>query len=491
MLLQGLPTELQAHIALFAGKHGYSHVRTKLGDMLSLRLVSKASLEAVGRAAHNHPSCVEVRFEERHYKAIPLRAIQTYGRVFGSGCREFDYCGPYRGPHNHVIVPHIRNFIASHTQGRLLKLYFHRSSISEEALLEICRACPLLKDLEADREVPNLEPIKSHMLEFASELSRACPLLDNVSIPKDSSFSKAETYSMHFPQTRCLDFRDIRGGHIHSYKPSRLDQIEASAQCVGVKRIDLSWCRVSSPLVELFLRSPLRGRVMHLDLSGGTQILPETILQCVVGFEVLKEVAFPSGFHGSPEFYTRIAQARPSLNDISLGENSYDDDSCVAALCNKLALEYLSLNGLNAVTPAIVDVILQSKTAMTLSFLSVVDAGTTQLFTSAGLLRLVRGCPKLCAVHWEAPTYPPNATFSAFIDGDNVDEVNKLLTSRCQAHPDPDWTWDEECDAIRFPEYHPGSEAGRNHFFRETRTPQYGPSLVNRPSVFAAPGGGY
>ena len=142
-------------------------------------------------------------------------------------------------------------------------------------------------------------------------------------------------------------------------------------------------------------------------------------------------------------------------------------------------------------SPALVDVILQSKAAMTLSFLSVVDAGTTQFFTSASLLLLVRGCPKLCAVHWEAPTYPPNATLSAFIDGDNIDEVNKLLTSRCQAHPDPEWTWDEECDAIRFPEYHPGSEEGRNRFFRETRTPQYGPSLVNRPSVFEAPGGGY
>ena len=104
--------------------------------MLSLRCVSKASLEAVGRAAHNHPSCVEVRFEDKHYEAIPLRAIQTYGRVFGSGCRELHYWGPDRGPHNHVIVPHIRDFITSHTRGRIVKLYMMRSSISEEILLE-------------------------------------------------------------------------------------------------------------------------------------------------------------------------------------------------------------------------------------------------------------------------------------------------------------------------------------------------------------------
>ena len=151
MVIQDLPIELQAHIALFAGVHNNLKVRTKLGDMLSLRCVSKASLEAVGRAAHNHPSCVRVMFEDRHYKAIPLHALETYGRVFGSGCREFYYWGPERGPHNHVIVPHLRDFITSYTRGRIVKMYIMRSAISEEVLLEICRACPLLKELSAER----------------------------------------------------------------------------------------------------------------------------------------------------------------------------------------------------------------------------------------------------------------------------------------------------------------------------------------------------
>ena len=134
MLLQGLPTELQAQIALFAGVHNNYGIRTKLGDMLSLRCVSKASLEAVGRAAHNHPSCVEVRFEEEHYKAIPLRAIQTYGRVFGSGCREITYSGPHRGPYNLVIPSHLRDFVASHTRGRLVELYLYPVSYTHLTL---------------------------------------------------------------------------------------------------------------------------------------------------------------------------------------------------------------------------------------------------------------------------------------------------------------------------------------------------------------------
>ena len=144
--------------------------------------------------------------------------------------------------------------------------------------------------------------------------------------------------------------------------------------------------------MELLLRSPLQSRVVHLSLSGETDILPETILQCVRGFEVLKDLSFPSGFSGSPEFYTRIALARPSLNEIALGRDSDDDDSCVAALCNNLALESLNLDGLLAVTPAIVDVILQSKAAMTLNFVSIFEVGLDySVFTSASLLRLVRG----------------------------------------------------------------------------------------------------
>ena len=136
---------------------------------------------------------------------------------------------------------------------------------------------------------------------------------------------------MCFPQTFTLEFND---SGIRGYEPSRLDQIEASAQCVGVKHDQFRRVPSVVALAELLLRSPLQSRVVRLEPFGGTQILPETILQCVQGFEVLKELTFPSGFSGSPEFYTRIALARPSLNDIGMGQSSHDDDSCVAALCN-------------------------------------------------------------------------------------------------------------------------------------------------------------
>ena len=137
-------------------------------------------------------------------------------------------------------------------------------------------------------------------------------------------------------------------------------------------------------------------------------------------------------------------------------------------------------------TPAIVDIILQSKTAMTLSVLCIFDVGIRySVFTSASLLRLVRGCPKLCSVGWDVNTKP---RWSAWRDGDNADELNELLKNRCLAHPDPEWrTFDEETDGFGFREYGPKT---RQDTLPYRCDPEFS-ARYNGPSVFAAPGGGY
>ena len=183
-----------------------------------------------------------------------------------------------------------------------------------------------------------------------------------------------------------------------------------------------------------------------------------------------------------------VALARPSLNEIALGRDSDDDDSCVAALCNNLALESLNLDGLLAVTPAIVDVILQSKAAMTLNFVSIFEVGLDySVFTSASLLRLVRGCPKLCSVGWDVNTKP---RWSAWRDGDNADELNELLKNRCLAHPDPEWrTFDEETDGFGFREYGPKT---RQDTLPYRCDPEFsarynGPSVLKLPAAATGP----
>ena len=63
---------------------------------------------------------------------------------------------------------------------------------------------------------------------------------------------------------------------------------------------------------------------------------------------------------------------------------------CVAALLKDLALEKISLDRNRTVTSAVVDLFLQSPTAETLSHASFYNVDA---FTSAGILRLARGCP--------------------------------------------------------------------------------------------------
>ena len=57
-------------------------------------------------------------------------------------------------------------------------------------------------------------------------------------------------------------------------------------------------------------------------------------------------------------------------------------------------------------------------------FVSINDVGV--FFTSSSILRLVRGCPKLCNVAWDYWKDPP---WSAIRDGDNADELNNSSRS--------------------------------------------------------------
>ena len=76
-------------------------------------------------------------------------------------------------------------------------------------------------------------------------------------------------------------------------------------------------------------------------------------------------------------------------------------------------------------TPRVVDIILGSKTAQTLS-----DAHFygVEAFTSANILRLARGCPKLVDLVW----YLDGLTPLTDGNGSNVDDLEELLESRAK-----------------------------------------------------------
>ena len=418
--LDALPVEMLAHVALFLNR--YSTYSKSDNGLLALRSVSRAGLDAVRRAIKNHPTN-EVHF----FSTSDVRRITAVGKVLGSGCQRVEYSGLHNQPSPDTLNA-LRQFVVE-TQGRLRELSLNGSPISAQLFLEICRACPQLKALDAGWGLPNIA--SADVDDLAAELSRSCPLLEGVSIQRDVLLlSPAEAYAMHFPNLKCLDLEveDPDGG-FEPYEPSRFDKIEAAAhQCVGAEGLGLSQCIVSEDLAERLLRTPLQSRIKSLYLSNAI-ISPQTILRCAAGLEVLEAIVFPDEISGSPEFFTSLARARPSLRELYFEDLSTLDDACVAALCENLKLETLHIDRNDTLTPAVVDIILRSPTA---EYLSEASFSNTIAFTSRGILRLARECPRLAQLTWSARGLRPLADGN----GKNVDDLTALLKEGCRGHSD-------------------------------------------------------
>jgi len=304
---------------------------------------------------------------------------------------------------------------------------FSKTGVVEATTLtEMCRASPLLTRLNASG--PNLsQHLNSdlNMDAFAITVSTACPLLEDVALPTIGPRSRAESYQMHFPRTRCVSLSGGSSGF--PYQPTRWDKIEASArQCEHAGELDLMGCSITSELAGLLLRGNLQ-RVACLTLEGdSTDIEPATILQLAAGLEAMSELGLPEYFNHTVVFYSSLARARPSLKMIFFGEENSSslDDACVAAICD-LALERLIIDNNQTLTTGIVDTILASRAAQTLSDLSfsMVDA-----FTPANMLRLARGCPKLVDLIWHMDGMSPLSDGN----GQNVDDLTVLLESRAK-----------------------------------------------------------
>ena len=147
----------------------------------------------------------------------------------------------------------------------------------------------------------------------------------------------------------------------------------------------------------------------------------------------MQDIVFPHDFSASTDFYTSLVRARPSLKKLYFEDESTLDDACVAVICENLKLEALDIDSNFTLTPAVVDIILQSPTAKTLSEASF--SGTIG-FSSAGILRLARGCPRLCKLWWYGSGLTPLGTAwpEGTQHGKNVDDLNALLKERGRGH---------------------------------------------------------
>ena len=429
--LDRLPVDLIAHIALYAGNYDEDarSISDNLQDLLALRCACRACEPAVRRAAMDHELLTQCYFRSEQ---TDTKALVAYGKVFGSGCRKLDVSTA--GDESPEVLEAFRGFVA-HTQGRLLELDVSCESYGtgRAFVLELCGLCPQLKELDASwLDVGGAT--SASVSGFCEELSRSCPLLERVDIYNKRTYgpllgiSPAESYQIHFPAIKTLDFNVLSE---EGYEPTRYDRIEATLEaCVNVDAVNLSGCTVRPALVDVLLRTPLKSRLRTLDLDYATTVSSETVLRCAADFEALCDLRLPEYWSGDPEFYRSLARARPTITALNLGFRCRADDACLRMVC-ELSLERLEITLMDNLTPAAVDIILDSPTGQTLRYF---NAYETPIITPATLLRLVRGCPLLNDLHWCRGDSEP---LSPIEDGPTIDAINELLKSRGGKELDP------------------------------------------------------
>ena len=414
--LDDLPVELLAHVALFTNKLIQKYnPNIDLRELLALRCASRSCKDAVRLAAKQHRAVRSFSFARSS-----AQKIAAIGRVFGIGCRDLKLFGV----RSDECVSALQDFVTS-TNGQLRKLSCYGGStdhhpsfitVPEPVLLEMCCACPLLETLYLFNAP---DSITANLDDFASAVGRACPLIHTVWIP--CSLSPAEGYQWYFPRLQCLTFNCRKS----AAGPIRWDKIELTLRtCVHATEVELNDETVSPRLVDLILAAPVASRLKTLDLSNTTVISPELILRFARGLEMLTDLQLPNYFRGESAFYRSLVQARPAIVRLGLGFDNMLDEGDLRIICYGLRLEFLELSWADNLTDRAIGVIVASPCAETLRE---VDVSFAPQFSSEGVLRLVRGCPRLAQLDWETSEEEP---LDQNVDGTNVAAIDALLISR-------------------------------------------------------------
>ena len=325
------------------------------------------------------------------------RAIVARGRVFGSACRKLYFRG------SSTAVLRSMHSLVLDTKGHLIELCVAYTSLTVDAFLDVCRACPRLKSLGMGDTIPLLQSAVDNSLEdFAKSVSRACPLLEEVCFPLWNSSTEfgsvSEEYAMFFENLTELDFSKVFKAN--KYCPQKLDRIEESARrCPQATAWDFGHCRVTQPLITRLLRTPLSSRVHTISLAYA-EISSSMVLELATGCPLLRSLDLLLDLTGifdafDPAFYRRLSYARPELTEllVSLPQDGLFIDDCMRWI-GTLKLEKLMLGlGTPSLTysAAVIDAILSGPCAQTLSRFTPFDSS---LGTSM-LLSLVQGCSKL------------------------------------------------------------------------------------------------
>ena len=424
--LDELPVEIAALVASFLEPQPCYAGPLLLRHLLALRCASRSCKDAVRRA----PQCREK--DNHYYLGGSSESIAAMGRVFGGGCRSL----AFGGLKSEECVSALQSFV-TRTKGQLRYLNYvgpvaHLCPMS--ALLEMCRASPLLTDLRVHGS-PGSIISAANLDDFASAVSIACPLLETVWLQRPRS--PAEDYLWRFPRAKSIDlsrYLSDSGG------PICYDNVELTLRsCVNAVEIEFAEITVTSQLVDLIVAAPVASRLKSLNFSDDAMCSPELILRLAGGLEALSDLQFPYYFDGGSQFFRSLVLARPGIVNLNLAFCCIDHEG-LKIICEGLRLEHLDLsyrkdNGtfppsavdIRLAGPFAVEAIVESPSAQTLRSIDI----THLPFLPEEMLQLLRGCPKLAKLEWDNPDgYFFDNSFSPIQDGPAVDALNALLKSR-------------------------------------------------------------
>jgi len=162
-------------------------------------------------------------------------------------------------------------------------------------------------------------------------------------------------------------------------------------------------------LIDAIVGTPFGDRIEEFGsipvecIGVDTNLEPEAVLAAARGFPRLRILEIPQGSTmGGPDFYAKLARARPDLEHLNLRDNEATTDACIVAASEHLSLQRLEFRDFSA-SSRIVDGILAGKTRWTLRSLIIqnIHGGTDGSQARAvDVLRLVNGCPKLKTFDW-------------------------------------------------------------------------------------------
>ena len=385
----------------------YSFARKE--DLFALRATSKSGLALAQRGLSSSCSC-SIRYvyfprawagyldgEEPQEMRASARQVDAMGRVFGAGCIQLS--APGRSPERIAAL----DAFVRRTNGGLVSLDLSLSCVTAEVLLSMCRASPKLTDLQGPSSVaiPDSTVIS---------ISAACPDLYNVNFSRvGRAHSPAETWQRHFPGLR--DIKLFGGGS--PYLPTRIDVIrETALTCRHATSLEVDGCQITADVIGAIVGTPLGDSLEDFgeEINSVTILEPDAILAAARGFPDFCTLKIP--WHSTmpgPGFYIDLSRTTARITCLHLQDKT-TTDACIAAACSHLRLYDLELEGLDLLTSGIVDGITRSRSAATLSSITIEYSASDppepgSPLSAADVLRLLQGCPNLRGLGWSLREY--------------------------------------------------------------------------------------